>query len=258
MKLDGATPSSSLDSVTPPAHRIAASQLRAHHLTEFLQDNPDTPFLALSAAYGVGRKLKGIALVHARQALVVQIVGLEHDRNHQPFHTILEDFLDKVTRETSTKLIAYNADLLAAGLHLDCGVRLKNCINIQSIDKDGHTASFEYTMAMVGEKFGVELTHHGYCSLFDDRAKSHEPLATLVKRGRLALEVGATTGGIPQKAKINMSLLSDEVRCQRYLSRVMAEHIGWPKIIRLLFSQRNYSETPIAWRLSNRLLRSTT
>jgi hypothetical protein len=231
MRSDGTTPpSSSLDSVTPQAHPITASQLRAHHLTEFLQDNPDAPFLALSAAYGVGRKLEWIALARAgRQALVIQVVGLDRDRDrnrnrnqkpkHQQFHTILEDFLDKVTRETSTRLIAYNADLLAAGLFLDCGVRLEHCIDIQSIDKNGHEASFSYTRDMVKKDCEEKLTYHEYLSRFNDRAKSPDRLATLVERGMMALMVAkrTMTGGIPQKAIINLGLLSDKVRFRRCL-----------------------------------------
>ena len=188
---------------------VTASQLRAHHFEAFMHATSNSCFLALSAAYGARRRLEWIALVHdSHQALVIK---LDFPSNQKSRYSILNNFMDTFTRQSSMKFIAYSADVLAAGLFLDCGIRLKHCIDIHSINEDGDKASFSYTRNTVRAISDETLTYSEYCSLFDDRAKSPDHLDHLVGRGTMALMIGARLAGeIPRKAKINTGPLSGE------------------------------------------------
>jgi len=190
---------------------IVASQLRAHHLEALLEANTDSPFLALSAAYGARRKLEWLAFVHGGNQPVVIKLDFPTTQKTRHFQTIVNNFLG-VMGGSSMKFIAYNADVLAAGLFLDCGVRLKQCINVHTIPKDGEKTSFSYTNTVIRAAYDENLTYSEYRTLFDDRAKCPNRLDALVGRGTMALMIGArTTGKVPRKVIIDVSQLSEEV-----------------------------------------------
>lgn len=202
-------------SFAPVTHHVLhASRLKAPQLEAFLDTIPvGAPYVAVSAAYGAERQIEWLAFLHAgQQAIVIHIDSKSASpAQKKRFRRILADFMEAVVREYSIGFIAYDADVLATALFLECGVRLERCHNVQTIRVVEPLNSFGYTKELF-KRSGAIFDRSQYRILLDDRSKSPDRLNALLGRAWGALAISAREAKeLENSTAIETADLSDEV-----------------------------------------------
>lgn len=172
---------------------LSANNLKAAQLEPFLSSIPDgTPHVALSAAYTPERKLEWLAFLHAgQQALLVHISPSKlTPKQEKDFRQNLAQFIEALLEENIAGFIAYDADVLAAALFLDCGIRFQQCHDIQSLPPPASFHKFGYSKSLF-ERKGAIFTQSTYATLFDNSSKAPNSQDNLVGRAWGALNIGA-------------------------------------------------------------------
>lgn len=193
---------------------LSANNLKAAQLEPFISSIPDgTPHVALSAAYNHERRLDWLAFLHAgRQTLLIRINSSRlTPKQEKDFRLNLAQFIEVLLEENIAGFIAYDADVLAAALFLDCGIRLHQCHDVQSLPSPDSFHKFGYTKSLF-ERPGAPFTQSTYATLFNDSSKAPDCQSNLVGRAWGALTIGARQSMVLRESiPLNTTDVSNEV-----------------------------------------------
>lgn len=206
--------------VSISAVNVTATSLAAQHLNDFIAAlSTHVAHVGISAAYGSFRRLEWLALCRADDssaspaALVIHMnVTLSNtSESATRSRRLLAEFLNMLTLG-GRRLIAYDADILATALFLECGIRLRHCFNVQSINVARKLGEREFTRTVLrldGDKMSL-ASHQAF---FNDRSKAVGRSESLLGRAWAAFEISFLEKSLVSKAQwIDTSGLTEDVR----------------------------------------------
>lgn len=178
---------------------------------------PDSDgIVAISAAYGSQRKLEWLLFLSS--ALVPLMIRVNPKRTKAGASYSLAKFMNNLVDVRGARLIAYNADVLAASLFLHCDIRLSKCYNIQTLKPRYTLDTFEYIRG-VCQRYGAHLQMGYHQALFNERSKEEHRNNAMLGRAWFGLEVARMHEDLIRQAKyIDTTSIPAEVwliRCLR-------------------------------------------
>lgn len=171
---------------------VTADALNAHHLSTFLASLDQTSSnCGVSATYDSQRRLEQLAFCGLANkgvsfsAIVIRFSAKSPSKEGGSLGRFLAHLLDSLT-VAGDALFAFDADLVAAALFLDCaGVRISHLVDIQSLNPSLDRNDGRFIRAAFGDK-PLPFSHKAF---YDDGPKSPSYANALLWRAWAAVKI---------------------------------------------------------------------
>lgn len=200
---------------------LSATTTKEEHFDSFIETLPlGSKFVAVSAAYGSLRKLEWLVFLHTGTGMTPLLIRMNSTKR---LRLMLVEFLDTLVTGRGARFVAYNGDLLAAGLFLEYGIRLKCCHNIHTLHPASPHVSFIYTQEMF-RKHGHAFTKDHHRALFNDSSRFEgREMALLCRALGSLLLAGQEAKKLHGHAYIDTEKLPDEA----------SDLTSWPRALHM-------------------------